>query len=96
MDTILNNKKAIVAVVVLLLVFYVYSAFVGPALISESNGPDTPADTSLVKLSEELEGITFRQDLFSVTGYRALVDFSVDLPETQAGRPNPFEIIGRD
>ncbi len=54
------------------------------------------ADDSLVKTAERLSNITYDQKLFNNPAYRLLTDFSVSPPQEPLGRPNPFEVIGRD
>ena len=50
----------------------------------------------LLKMHRELQGVAFDQTLFSSPGYLGLTDFSVSIPEQTTGRPNPFDVIGRD
>ena len=50
----------------------------------------------LLALSNELSKVTLGQELFSNLSYRRLVDFTVPIPQQALGRPNPFDIIGRD
>lgn len=93
-DSLVKNKAAVGGIVVLLLAFFGYSIFFSP----EPAAPATEevSDPVLVDTAEELSGITFRQDLFSMPAYKSLVDWSVTLPAEQGGRRNPFAPIGRD
>jgi hypothetical protein len=94
MDFILKNKKTVIAFALLLVAFYVYSIFSDP----EVAGTDQMAEgaATLVEIADELSGIQFNQEIFSEPAYRQLVDFTATLPSESPGRPNPFEVIGRD
>jgi hypothetical protein len=94
-DALVKNKTAVIGIVVLLLAFLAYSIFKSPAPTDPL--ADKPvSEEALVQTAEELSGITFRQDLFATPAYKALVDWSVTLPEEQGGRKNPFNPIGKD
>jgi len=96
MDIFLKNKSAVVAITVLLLGFLLYSVLMSPADTAPGQTvADNPGE-DLVAVAAELSSITFRQDVFQSAGYRSLVDWSVAIPSEPAGRPNPFETIGRD
>ncbi|OHB05335.1 MAG: hypothetical protein A3A26_01980 [Candidatus Zambryskibacteria bacterium RIFCSPLOWO2_01_FULL_47_14] len=94
MDTLYQNRKTVIAVVLLLLAFFFVSMFFSPepspAVVSADPGED------LVKVVTELSGISFDQKLFQTPGYRSLVDWSTPIPNLPRGRANPFEVIGRD
>jgi hypothetical protein len=96
MDTITQNKTAILSLVLLILAFFGYSYFFGGSsdvMVAQVN---TAAGTELIELSRELSGINFNQDLFATPGYRQLVDFGSEVLPQPIGRPNPFGAIGRD
>ncbi|KKU50077.1 MAG: hypothetical protein UX71_C0002G0048 [Parcubacteria group bacterium GW2011_GWA1_47_10] len=95
MDIFLKNKSAVVAIVVLLLAFFLYSVFMSPDGVSEQTTAANPGE-DLVRVAAELSNITFRQDILQGAGYRSLVDWSVAIPTEPIGRVNPFEVIGRD
>lgn len=82
-------------VVLLLLAFFAYS------IIFKSDGAPVATEPqvegeNIVEIADELSNITFKQDLFSTPGYKALVDFSAVLPTEQPGRRNPFDTLGRE
>ena len=56
----------------------------------------TPIGSDLLKISADLSKATLSPELFSNPAYRMLTDFSLPLEEQSIGRPNPFDIIGRD
>lgn len=58
--------------------------------------PVSEADTTLVKTAAKLSNINFNNNLFAAPAYRSLTDFSIAIPQEPAGRPNPFDAIGRD
>jgi len=58
--------------------------------------PVSESDTTLVKTANELSGIDFKNNLFTALAYRFLTDFSTAIPSEPVGRPNPFDVIGRD
>ncbi len=94
MDTILKNKKAIITLAVLLIIFYVFSLFFSgtPGDVGESA---TETNASLVEVAGELSTIEFKKEIFSNPAYKQLVDFSAILPTDTPGRSNPFDVIGR-
>ena len=50
----------------------------------------------LLKLSNALSQAKLSKELFAVPGYLFLTDLSVPIPQQTFGRPNPFNVIGRD
>ncbi|OHA92194.1 MAG: hypothetical protein A3J09_01790 [Candidatus Zambryskibacteria bacterium RIFCSPLOWO2_02_FULL_51_21] len=94
MNALLENKKAIVALVVLVLGFFIYSMVVGPQK-TPTAGETSPGE-DLVKTAEKLSSINFDQALFKTSGYKSLIDWSPAVPAQPTGRANPFEVIGRD
>jgi hypothetical protein len=96
MDTLLKNKKAVIVFILLVLAFFLYGAIFVPDASPSDEAAVTPGHEDLLNIANELSSINFRQELFSAPAYRALLDFSTDIPPQPAGRPNPFQIIGRD
>lgn len=97
MKTIVANKGILAAVAIFIIAMFVYNLFfkseastIPSELSASSIGDD------LLQMHEDLKKVTFDQAIFSSTGYLLLTDFSVDVPEQTTGRPNPFDIIGRD
>lgn len=52
--------------------------------------------SEVLELYTRLQAVTLDQTLFTSSLYRRLVDFSKTIPQQVPGRPNPFDIIGRD
>lgn len=50
----------------------------------------------LLKIRGELEKVTLDRAIFSSPGYLLLTDFSAAVQPQATGRPNPFNVIGRD
>lgn len=95
MDIILQNKKAVIGIALLLIAFYAVSLFsTSGSMEEEPSAVETNA--AIVEIAGELSGIQFKHDIFSDPGYRSLVDFSAALPQENPGRSNPFAQIGRD
>ena len=97
MKTLIANKGILAAVGIFIIVMFLYSLFfksettLVPDELSASN-----IGNDLLKMHRELQGVAFDQTLFSSPGYLGLTDFSVSIPEQTTGRPNPFDVIGRD
>ena len=95
MNTLYQNRKSVIAIVVLLLAFFFGSMLFAPdssAPVAEVADPGE----DLLSVAQELSNINFDQGLFQKPGYRSLVDWSAPIPAQPTGRTNPFEIIGRD
>ena len=50
----------------------------------------------LIQISQNLSRVNLDPTLLSTPAYEALTDFSVVVAPQPVGRPNPFNIIGRD
>lgn len=95
---ILKKSKGILATVtIFIIVMFIYNLFFKsetvPA-VSELSASNIGND--LLKIHGELQRVTFDQSLFTSSGYLELNDFSIEIPQQPMGRPNPFNIIGRD
>lgn len=97
MKTLRKNKGIIAAVAIFIVVMFLYNLFFKSETIPV---PDELSASSigdnLVKIQKELQAVTLDKTLFSSSGYLELTDFSNSIPEQPIGRPNPFDIIGRD
>ena len=97
MKSLTGNKQIVGAVIIFILAMVLYNIFLkdDPSLI-----PDEQVATSigedLLKIHAELQRVTFDQTLFSSQGYVGLIDFGIPIPQQATGRPNPFNLIGRD
>lgn len=97
MDILTKNKGILSVVVVFIVAIYLYNIFfksetmpVTSELSASSIGDD------LLKIHGELQRVTLDRAIFSSTGYLLLNDFSTVISPQTTGRPNPFNIIGRD
>ncbi len=100
MEILLKNKRLLGAALLFILAFWLYNFFSSDSKISPVatglGSASSEPDQSLVKIATELSRITFNQGLFATPGYRLFTDFSINVPPQPVGRPNPFDIIGRD
>ena len=97
MDMLKNNKGTLAAIIIFILVIFLYNIFFKSntiAIPSELSASSIGND--LIKMRERLQAVTLNQNVFSSRGLLLLVDFSTDIPLQPIGRPNPFNIIGRD
>jgi len=97
MKTLASNKGIIALVAFFSMVMFLYNVFFKSETItvpSESSASSIGDD--LLKIRRELQAVTLDRTLFSSSGYLLLADFSTSIPQQITGRPNPFDIIGRD
>jgi len=94
MDTLIKNKTAIVALVILILGFLAYSILFSSDQVEET--VTSGENTDILELSQELSNISFDQELFTSPGYMMLKDFSAELEAQPTGRSNPFGAIGQN
>ena len=97
MEILTKNKGILAAIAFFVVAMFVYNLFfksetitVPSELSASSIGDD------LLKIRGELQKVTLDRTIFSSPGYLLLTDFSTAIPQQTAGRPNPFDIIGRD
>lgn len=97
MDIINKNKGLVLGSLLLVLFLVVYNLFLRPLSFFSAGNPATPSiGPELVKMSQELSAVTLDRTLFSSPGFLLLSDMSVEVSPQVVGRPNPFNIIGRD
>jgi hypothetical protein len=97
MDTLKNNKGTLVAIVIFILAILSYNLlFKSDAVVLPSELTASNIGNDLIKMRAELQAVALSQEVFSSPGFLLLVDFSTDIPSQPIGRPNPFNIIGRD
>lgn len=96
MDIFKNKKIAglAVGVVLLGLVYYVYSSSGSSALLTSSEEATSPLSQEILTVLGELRTITLDPALFSDPVFVSLTDFGVTIPPQQAGRRNPFAPVG--
>lgn len=97
MKTLTGNKGIIVAVAVFIVLMLLFNIFLKaePSLIPDELVASGIGE-DLIRTHVELQRVTFDQSLFSSPSYLGLVDFGIPIPSQATGRPNPFNIIGRD
>jgi len=91
-----KNTIYIIAILVMLAIMYRLLFSNSDAILEFEESPTQAIGEEVVKLSDELNSINFDQDILSSPAYLFLTDFSVEVPPQPTGRPNPFDIIGRD
>lgn len=97
MQTLTKSKGILAIVAIFIVVMFLYNLFFKSESLSVLSAlSSSNAGDELLKTREELQRVAFDQSLFSSAGYLGLTDFSVDVPPQTIGRPNPFNIIGRD
>jgi len=97
MKTLTKNKGILLSAVLIILLMFAYSMFFDSgALPIPSEVTASSIGEDLIKTHTELQQVTLDQSLFTTPGYLLLIDFSTTIPVQPTGRPNPFNVIGRD
>ena len=94
MKALMNSRGLIWGIAVFLMVIFLYSLTGRSTLPADPN--QAPIGADLLKISNDLSKVTLNPEIFSNPAYRMLTDFSLPLGGQPVGRPNPFDIIGRD
>lgn len=89
-------RNIIILVVVLALLWLLYTTFFGSSDIAILDQGAGSVGADLVVTFNKLERIKFDSNLFTTPSYSSLVDFSIDIPPQPISRPNPFAAIGRN
>ncbi|KKW01838.1 MAG: hypothetical protein UY36_C0015G0006 [Parcubacteria group bacterium GW2011_GWA1_49_11] len=97
MKTLIENKVIVGAIAIFILVIFLYNIFLKdkPNLIPDESAT-TRIGEDLLRTHAELQRVTFDKTLLTSPSYLGLVDFGLGIPQQPTGRPNPFDIIGRD
>jgi len=102
MQNILKYKKIIIAAVVVLIAFFIYSAYFKPgqngALVAIENqtGRQFAAGKEVLTLLIDLKSIELDGAIFEDASFKSLEDFSLPIDPEPKGRINPFAPIGAD
>lgn len=97
MNTLKKNKGTLAAIAIFIVAMFLYNLFIKSETITvPSELSASRIGDDLIKMHEELQAITLDKSVFSSSGYLLLTDFSTVIPPQMTGRPNPFDIIGRD
>jgi hypothetical protein len=92
-----KNKTALVILLFFGLGLILYKNFFDTeSTINVENVEVRRIGEELVRTLASLQAINFDQSIIMSEPYRLLEDFGLALPNVQQGRPNPFNIIGRD
>ncbi|MDO8569655.1 MAG: hypothetical protein Q7R89_02700 [bacterium] len=97
MEMLKKNKGTLAAIAIFIVAMFLYKLFFkseNVAIPSELSASSIADD--FIKMRGELQAVTLDQGIFSSPGYLLLTDFSTAIPQQITGRPNPFNIIGRD
>jgi len=98
MDALNINKGVVVTILFLIMAIFVYNLFFKDDLTLTAGLTDTEQTNGqdLLDLYHRLETVTFDKGIFNLPSYRSLIDFSRPIPEQPLGRPNPYDIVGKD
>ena len=99
MKTIKKYKNTLYAAVAIVALAFLYNLLFSAStdtLLELTESPTDVIGREVVQLSDVLNGVTLDDAIFSSPSYLFLTDFSVTVEPQPTGRPNPFNIIGRD
>lgn len=103
MEFFTRHKNKFIIAAVLVVAFYVYSAF----FKTDSNAPLVVTNTSptlaqfqagkdVLSLLVDLKSLSFNEELFQNKAFQSLSDWSTPIPSEPKGRSNPFAPLGAD
>lgn len=96
MNMLIKNKGILIVITIFIVAMLVYNFFKSETISLPSESSAVVIGEDLIKIYKELQNVTLDQSFFSSAGYLLLQDFSNSIPQQATGRPNPFNIIGRD
>jgi hypothetical protein len=96
MKALERNKGLIVAVVILGITMFLYRSFIRVDYVVDVDAATRETGANLVDTRSRLEAVSLDQSVFSIESFKRLSDFSVPVPEQPIGRPNPFNVLGRN
>lgn len=97
MQTLNKNKGTIIAIILIILGIVVYNFFIRNETIALPSGQEaSQIGNEVVSLLGKLRAVNLDRAVFSSPDYLLLTDFSAEIQPQPVGRPNPFEVIGRD
>lgn len=101
MDILRQNKKIIIGILGVIVLFVVYvllkpDAKGGAPIVSSSStaGDEPEVSRDILALLVDLKSIKIDRTFFETPALRTLQDFSVPLVEEPRGRANPFAPVG--
>ncbi|MEK7610017.1 MAG: hypothetical protein AAB470_02770 [Patescibacteria group bacterium] len=99
MKTRSNPYKTIIGGVVIVGAIVLAFYFLGPSkstdsLISVQATPEANiASTRILNLLQQIKSLKIDTSIFKDPAYQTLVDYTVEIPAVNVGRPNPFAPI---
>ncbi len=95
MKALKNNIGALITIIVLIVLFFVYQSFFKLNInLAVSGSVDQNVGQDVVALYTTLQAVDLDQNLFTTPAYKNLIDFSTALQDQPKGRRNPFDLIG--
>jgi hypothetical protein len=97
-------KKGIISILIIVLLFVVYSIFIKPdpeqeALLKSTASAKTGSEivgADIIKALNQIESLKLDQSIFADIVYLSLIDRSQEIPLEEVGRSNPFAPLGTD
>ncbi len=99
MDFFHKNQKIILLLVLVAGGLYVYTTFFksdAASVITQDDITAQQVGAEVIELQNRINSVKLRQELFSSSLYKELVDLSKPILEQPIGRPNPFNLVGFD
>ncbi len=97
MSSLSKNKGTILGAIIIILCMVAYNVFFS----SDTASIPLPSEIEAVQTGEELrrmqselQAVRLDRSLFSSQGFNYLEDYSLEVPQQETGRPNPFSVIG--
>ena len=97
MKTSSSIKTLLPLIGIFVVVMFLYNLFAsGDSVSSPQELANINIGNDLLELRNELQEVSLERDVFSDPRFLNLNDFSTAIPSQPTGRPNPFNLIGRD
>ncbi len=96
MKSLKEHKGKIIALIIFLLVIFVYKLlFSSNEELIESGASAQNIGQDIIALNASISRINLDSPLFNSRPFKNLIDFTVTVPPQPVGRNNPFDVIGR-
>ncbi len=97
-----STKSIIIFIAVIVVAGLLFFYFLGNKTPDSNSSIDTEGGSSetqiagarVLTLLNQVSSLKIDKSLFDSASYRSLVDYTVNIPEQNVGRPNPFAPIG--
>ncbi len=98
-------NKTVVAIIIILVIaggvyFYMngnpVSSSAGSLLETKTNPAVQESATRILSLLKQINALQIKTEIFKSTDFQTLRDYSVDIPEQDVGRANPFAPLPGD